>query len=63
MDSSTFTLEAANGVVHDLLIAIVLVALIMLFFLHSPRNATIIMVSIPLSIISTFIVMYVLGYS
>jgi HAE1 family hydrophobic/amphiphilic exporter-1 len=62
-DSSTFTLEAADGVVHDLLIAIVLVALIMLFFLHSPRNATIIMVSIPLSIISTFIVMYVLGYS
>ncbi|UBM59130.1 efflux RND transporter permease subunit [Marinilongibacter aquaticus] len=62
-DTSTFTLEAANGVIHDLLIAVVLVALIMMFFLHSPRNATIVMVSIPLSIVSTFIAMSVLGYS
>ncbi len=62
-DSSVFTLEAANGVMRDLLLAIVLVAFIMLFFLHSPRNASIVMVSIPLSIVSTFIAMYFLGYS
>jgi len=62
-DSSTFTLEAASGVMHDLIIAVILVAFIMLFFLHSPRNASIVMVSIPLSIVSTFIVMYGLGYS
>lgn len=62
-DSSTFTLQAADAVVHDLFIAVILVALIMLFFLHSPRNATIVMVSIPLSIVSTFIVMYVMDYS
>ncbi|HOY07444.1 MAG TPA: efflux RND transporter permease subunit [Saprospiraceae bacterium] len=62
-DSSTFTLQAADAVIHDLLIAVILVALIMLFFLHSPRNATIVMVSIPLSIVATFIAMYALGYS
>ncbi|MFC2102731.1 efflux RND transporter permease subunit, partial [Bacteroidota bacterium] len=62
-DSSVFTLEAANGVMEDLLLAIVLVAFIMLFFLHSPKNASIVMVSIPLSIVSTFIAMDVLGYS
>ncbi len=62
-DSSTFTLQAADAVIHDLLIAVFLVALIMLFFLHSPRNATIVMVSIPLSIVATFIAMYALGYS
>jgi hydrophobic/amphiphilic exporter-1 (mainly G- bacteria), HAE1 family len=62
-DTSVFTLEAANAVIKDLLIAIALVAVIMLFFLHSPRNAFIVMVSIPLSIVSTFIVMYLLGYS
>jgi hydrophobic/amphiphilic exporter-1 (mainly G- bacteria), HAE1 family len=62
-DTSVFTLEAANGVIHDLVLAIILVAVIMLLFLHSPRNAFIVMVSIPLSIIATFIVMYALGYS
>lgn len=62
-DSSVFTLDAADGVIHDLLIAIALVAFIMLFFLHSPKNAAIVMVSIPLSIVATFIVMYALGYS
>lgn len=62
-DTSVFTLEAANSVIHDLLLAIALVAVIMLFFLHSIRNAFIVMVSIPLSIIATFIVMYLLGYS
>ena len=62
-DSSVFTLEAANGVMKDLLLAIILVSFIMLFFLHSPRNASIVMVSIPLSIVASFIAMYVLGYS
>lgn len=62
-DQSIFTLEAADGVIHDLILAIILVAVIMYFFLHSPKNAFIVMVSIPLSLISTFIVMYALDYS
>ncbi len=62
-DSSVFTLEAADSVVHDLLIAVILVALVMLFFLHSVRNSLIVMVSIPASLISTFIGMYLLGYT
>src|SRR5690606_18917037 len=37
-DTSTFTLIAANNVIHDLMIAVVLVGFIMLFFLHSLRN-------------------------
>ncbi len=62
-DSADFTLEAANSVIHDLVIAVILVAFIMLFFLHSIRNALIVMVAIPTSIISTFVVMSVLGFS
>lgn len=62
-DSSVFTLEAADSVIHDLVIAVVLVALIMLFFLHSIRNAVIVMVAIPVSIIATFAVMSVLGFT
>ncbi len=62
-DTSTFTLEAANAVIKDLLIAIALVAFVMMFFLHSFRNALIVMVAIPTSLIATFIGMYLLGYS
>ena len=62
-DSSTYTLQSANAVIFDLVLAIVLVAFVMLFFLHSFRNALIVMVAIPASLIATFIGMYLLGYS
>lgn len=62
-DTSEFTLEAANSVMHDLVLAIVLVALVMFFFLHSLRNAVIVMVSIPTSLIATFIGMWAFGFS
>ena len=62
-DSADFTLEAANSVIFDLMIAIVLVAFIMLFFLHNIRNAVIVMVAIPISIVSTFAMMALLGFS
>jgi HAE1 family hydrophobic/amphiphilic exporter-1 len=45
------------------LIAVFLVAFVMLFFLHSIRNSLIVMVSIPASLISTFIGFYYLGYT
>ena len=47
-DTSEFTLVAANNVIKDLFIAVLLVAAVMLLFLHSFRNALIVMVSIPL---------------
>lgn len=62
-DSTVFTLEAADSVIHDLLIAVILVALVMLFFLHSIRNSLIVMVSIPASLIATFIGIFYLGYT
>jgi HAE1 family hydrophobic/amphiphilic exporter-1 len=62
-DTTVFTLEAADSVVHDLLIAVLLVAFVMLFFLHSIRNSLIVMISIPASLISTFIGIYLLGYT
>lgn len=62
-DSSEFTLEAADAVIHDLVFAIILVALVMLLFLHSLRNAVIVMLAVPASIISTFTVMMLLGFS
>jgi len=62
-DSTDYTLEAADSVIHDLLIAVILVAFVMLFFLHSIRNSLIVMVSIPASLIATFIGIYLLGYT
>ncbi|MBD8489643.1 efflux RND transporter permease subunit [Echinicola sp. CAU 1574] len=62
-DSSEFTLEAADAVIHDLIIAVVLVAVIMLLFLHSFRNAIIVMIAVPASIIATFTVMYLAGFT
>jgi HAE1 family hydrophobic/amphiphilic exporter-1 len=62
-DSTVFTLEAADAVVHDLLIAVLLVAFVMLFFFCSIRNSLIVMVSIPASLIATFIGIYLMGYT
>ncbi|SFT52504.1 hydrophobic/amphiphilic exporter-1, HAE1 family [Algoriphagus locisalis] len=62
-NTSEFTLEAANHVITDLVIAIVLVALIMLLFLHSIRNAIIVMVAVPASIVATFTVMFLAGFT
>lgn len=62
-DSAIFTMDAVNAVEHDLLISILLVAAVMLLFLHSLRNAIIVMIAIPTSLVTTLIVMYLLGYS
>ena len=62
-DTTEFTLEAANHVIFDLFLAIILVAIVMLLFLHNIRNAFIVMVSIPVSLIATVIGMYLMGYT
>ena len=62
-DTSDFTLDSASAVMKDLLLAICLVALVMLIFLHSLRNSFIVMVAIPASLISVFTAMYVLNFS
>jgi len=62
-DTSTYTLDSANAVIFDLFLAIVLVAVVMLLFLHSLRNAVIVMVVVPISLIATFIGISLFGYT
>ncbi|MDX2305008.1 MAG: efflux RND transporter permease subunit [Microscillaceae bacterium] len=62
-DATEFTLASADAVMHDLMLAVILVAVVMLLFLHSLRNAFIVMLAIPASLVSTFIVMYLLGFT
>lgn len=60
-DGSLFTIDAVNAVKDDLAIAVVLVAIVMLMFLHSIRNSLIVLVAIPTSLISTFIAIWAFG--
>jgi hydrophobic/amphiphilic exporter-1 (mainly G- bacteria), HAE1 family len=62
-DSSLFTISSANAVVDDLILAVCLVALVMLVFLHSLRSSIIVMMALPASIVSTFLAMFLLDFS
>lgn len=62
-DSSEFTQSAIDSVMMDLLLAIILVSVTMLLFLHTFRNLMFVFISIPLSIISTFAFFYIFGFS
>lgn len=62
-DDSVYTRASADGVVEDLILAILIVAIVCFIFLHNIRSAMIVMIAVPLSIIPAFIGMYILGYS
>lgn len=62
-NQTDFTRNAVEAVTHDLFLAILLVAVVMLFFLHSIRNAIIVMLSIPTSLIAAFIMMYAFDFT
>lgn len=60
-DASTFTVDAVHAVQFDLGLAVLIVAAVMLLFLHSFRNSLIVMLAIPTSLIATFIGMLAFG--
>ncbi|MBS7564816.1 efflux RND transporter permease subunit [Mucilaginibacter sp. Bleaf8] len=62
-DQSTYTLRSADAVMEDLIMAVVIVGVVMLAFLHSFRSSMFVMVALPSSIIPTFIAMYMMGFS
>jgi HAE1 family hydrophobic/amphiphilic exporter-1 len=63
IDQSVYTLASADAVMFDLGLAVIIVALVMLLFLHSVRSSMFILVSLPSAMIPTFILMYLLGFS
>jgi len=60
-DQSIFVRGAINGVIREAIIAACLTAIMILVFLGSFRSTVIIAVSIPLSILCSLIMLYVLG--
>lgn len=62
-DSTDNTIAAVESVVHDLILAVILVSIVMLLFLRSYRNSLIVLISIPTSLVTAFAVMWLLGYT
>jgi HAE1 family hydrophobic/amphiphilic exporter-1 len=62
-DGSIIIKDAADSVSKDLINAIILVTILMILFLHSGRNAMIVMISVPLALIGTFIGIQLMGYT
>jgi len=62
-DSSTFVRQAVNEVAETIFIAFALVLLIMLMFLRNFRATLIPLIAVPVSLIGTFLILNVMGYS
>ena len=62
-DTTVFTHQSINSVITDLFLAVLLVSLVILFFLHNFRNALIVMVVVPVSLVATFIGMKLFNYT
>lgn len=56
-----YTQASLNGVLQSLFEGIFLTALVLMLFLHAWRNAAVVMVAIPSSLLATFITMRALG--
>jgi len=62
-DLGVFVDKALREVTQTLFEALAIVALITLLFFGNPRSVLIMLISIPLSIVGTFLIMWLLGYT
>lgn len=63
LDNSEFIRDSVSAVQEDLVLAILITGLVMLVFLHTIRSTFIVLLAIPTCIVSTFLVMWILGFS
>ena len=62
-DNSTFIEGAVNDTMSNIYLGILLTGLVLLFFLYDIRSTFIVAVSMPVAIISTFVLMQIAGFS
>ena len=62
-DNSIFTRSSLDSIQRDLILAVILVGIVMLLFLHQWRNTLIVLLAIPTVLISTFLFMFALGFT
>src|SRR5579883_1250207 len=60
-DQSVFVKEALNTVLHEGIIGLVLTSLMILIFLGSMRATFAVLLSIPISALATFVILYMMG--
>ena len=63
LDMTPFIKESIKEVIHTLIEAIVLVAIVVMLFLQNWRSAIIPLIAVPVAIVGTFAVMAVIGFS
>ncbi|MDB5093907.1 MAG: acriflavin resistance protein [Candidatus Eremiobacteraeota bacterium] len=56
-----YTTASLNGVLQSLAEGVILTAIVLMLFLHAWRNAAVVMIAIPSSLLASFIVMRVMG--
>jgi len=62
-DMSVFVKQSLDDIQTNLIYAVILTGLVLLLFLHSYRSTIIVLFSIPTSLISTFLMMWVMGFT
>ncbi len=63
MDQTLTIRTSVRDVERTLIISVILVILVVFFFLRSPRSTFIPSIAVPVSLVGTFGIMYLLGYS
>jgi len=62
-DTSRYVRHAVDAVEKDLILAIILTGLVLYLFLHTWRMTAIVLISIPTCLVTTFLLMYAMGFS
>jgi hydrophobic/amphiphilic exporter-1 (mainly G- bacteria), HAE1 family len=62
-DTSRYVHRAVDAVQKDLVLAILITAVVLYLFLHTWRSTLIVLISIPTCLVTTFLLMYALGFS
>jgi HAE1 family hydrophobic/amphiphilic exporter-1 len=62
-DASRFVSHSVDAVKFDLFLAILLTGIVLFLFLHTWRNTIIVLISIPTCLVSTFLLMYIFGFT
>jgi HAE1 family hydrophobic/amphiphilic exporter-1 len=63
VDNTEFTRASVEAVQEDLFLAVLITGVIMLLFLHTINSSLIVMLSVPTSLIITFLAMWLFGFS
>lgn len=62
-DTSIFVRQSLDDIQSSLFYAVILTGLVLLLFLHTYRSTIIVLFSIPTSLISTFMMMWIMGFT